>query len=226
MPVTNPIKLKFLLIPQLRRFLDNIKQRFVAKEMKTGSTTEYKVLSDNNLTDELVRKINDAGTSNFGGTYSELTGKPTIDGKALEGAMTTEGLGIASRAWVNQQRFDTTSSVDGKIASAKDELQDSMAASISAVYKPKGSCAIADLPAPSTDTLGFVYNINTVFATTDQFVEGAGLSYPAGTNVACVNPSGSEYKWDVLSGSIDLTPYVKDSDIEYITDAEIDALFA
>lgn len=34
----------------------------VNKEFKTGSTSAYKVLSDNNLTDEMVQKIQNAGS--------------------------------------------------------------------------------------------------------------------------------------------------------------------
>lgn len=49
----------------------------VDKELKTGSTTDYKVLSDNNLTDELKQKIENAGDSSFTGNYDDLTNKPT-----------------------------------------------------------------------------------------------------------------------------------------------------
>lgn len=70
-----------------KKFLDNngllyvwnkIVAKFQAKELKTGSTTDYKVLSDNNLTNELVEKINNAGTSNFSGNYADLVGAPEI----------------------------------------------------------------------------------------------------------------------------------------------------
>lgn len=50
----------------------------VEKELKTGSTTAYKVLSDNNLTDALVEKINNAGDSTFSGNYDDLVGKPDL----------------------------------------------------------------------------------------------------------------------------------------------------
>ena len=51
----------------LIHFWAKIKEKFVRKELKTGSQDTYKVLSDNNLTDALVKKINDAGTSSFDG---------------------------------------------------------------------------------------------------------------------------------------------------------------
>ncbi len=70
-----------------KKYLDNnglahlwllLKGKFIKKEHKTGSETEYKVLSDNNLTDELVTKINNAGDSTFTGDYEDLTNKPDL----------------------------------------------------------------------------------------------------------------------------------------------------
>ncbi len=72
---------KFINLNNLATFLAKLKTLFVAKELKTGSTNTYKVLSDNNLTDELVAKIKNAGDSTFSGAYADLTGKPAIGGK-------------------------------------------------------------------------------------------------------------------------------------------------
>lgn len=47
---------KFINLNNLATFLAKLKTLFVAKELKTGSTNTYKVLSDNNLTDELVAR--------------------------------------------------------------------------------------------------------------------------------------------------------------------------
>ena len=89
-----------------KKFVDNnglahfwllLKERFVKKEHKTGSESEYKVLSDNNLTDELLQKIKDAGSSSFNGSFNALTDIPTLDGTEIKGTLTKEGLGIASK---------------------------------------------------------------------------------------------------------------------------------
>lgn len=67
----------------------------VDKEFKTGSQSQYKVLSDNNLTDELLTKINNAGDSSFSGNYGDLRSKPSINGHELaSGENTLETLGI------------------------------------------------------------------------------------------------------------------------------------
>ena len=81
---------------------------------------------------------------------------------------------------------------------------------ISSVYKPAGSVAFANRPSLSKTIEGNVYNITDNFTTTSDFVEGAGKSYPAGTNIVCINTvtSGTAvYKWDVLAGMVDLSNY-------------------
>lgn len=51
---------KFITTDTLSYFKSRLDATFVAREKKTGSDTDYKVLSDNNLTDELVQRINEA----------------------------------------------------------------------------------------------------------------------------------------------------------------------
>lgn len=89
-------------------------------------------------------------------------------------------------------------------AYTKDEIN----AKISAVYKPAGSVAFAELPSLSESTLGNVYNVTDAFTTTANFVEGAGNKYPKGTNVVVVKV-GDAYKYDVLAGFVDLSGYVE-----------------
>lgn len=99
--------------------------------------------------------------------------------------------------------------VDAKISSA-------IASAISGVYTPKGTVAFASLPTASAANLGWVYNISDAFTTTASFVEGAGYSYGAGTNVVCVDAGSGAYKWDVLAGTIDLTE---------LTEAEVQTIW-
>ncbi len=61
--------------------------RFVKKEDGKG-------LSTNDLTDELLQKIQSAGTSNFDGDYNSLIGQPQVNGITLSGNKTLEDLGI------------------------------------------------------------------------------------------------------------------------------------
>lgn len=70
---------KFLDYDGLSHFWLLIKNKLggkVDKEFKTGSTSAYKVLSDNNLTDALLTKIQNAGDSSFSGNFNDLHNIP------------------------------------------------------------------------------------------------------------------------------------------------------
>ena len=137
----------------------------------------------------------------------------------------------------NGADFATNTEVGTAITTAKEDLEAEIAAAATAAYKAKGSVAFASLPAASKASLGDVYNISDDFTTTAQFVEGAGKTHPAGTNVVIVeltaaddsdpeNPVAATYGYDVFSGMVDLSAYAKSADFEDVTNAEIDALFA
>lgn len=97
--------------------------------------------------------------------------------------------------------------VDTKVSGLQtaDQVQDAIRSAITGVYTPKGSIAFKSLPTAAAGNKGWVYNISDAFTTTAAFVEGAGHSYGAGTNVVCVDAGSGSYKWDVLAGTIDLT---------------------
>lgn len=79
-------------------------------------------------------------------------------------------------------------------------------ASIGSAFTPKGSAST--IPDLNTAIYGDVYNMSVEFTTTGDFVEGDGITHPAGTNIICVNLSGTK-KWDALSGFVDLSGYSK-----------------
>lgn len=116
----------------------------------------------------------------------------TINGKA-NSATTLAGYGIEDAY--------TKTQTDNKISGA-----------IASTYKPGGSKAtINDLPQLAAEVLGYVYNVETAFTTTADFVEGAGKKHGAGTNVAIVDTDTTGespvYKYDVLEGFVDLSDY-------------------
>lgn len=249
----------------IKKYLDNtgvselwerIKNKFVVKEFKTDSDSEYKVLSDNNLTDELKQKILDAGDSSFDGQYTSLTGKPQIEGHELaSGNNTAASLGLATPAditeatddmatqtWVGSQGFAKTSEVTSQIATATADMATKtwvgqqgyatttnvntlISQAVSTVYTPKGSLTdISTIDTVSTTgKVGDVYNISSAFVTTASFVEGAGKSYPAGTNIVLVEVDTAK-KWDVLAGSVDLSGYLEAADLVAITEEELDEI--
>ena len=233
-----------------------IKEKFVVKELKTDSDSEYKVLSDNNLTDELKQKILNAGDSSFDGQYTSLTGKPSIEGHELaSGNQTAASLGLATPAditeatddmatqtWVGEQGYQNASQVQSAVTTATADMATKtwvgeqnyatttnvnalISAAVSGAYKAKGSSDFASIPQLTSAAIGDVYNVTDAFNTTADFVEGAGKSYGAGTNIVCVDSDGSgTKKWDVLAGFVNLTEYVKSSEMVAITSAEINEI--
>lgn len=233
-----------------------IKEKFVVKEFKTDSDSEYKVLSDNNLTDELKQKILNAGDSSFDGQYTSLTGKPSIEGHELaSGNQTAASLGLATptdvsnavndmatQTWVGEQGYQNASQVQSAVTTGTADMATKtwvsgqgyattsnvntlISQAVSTVYTPKGSLAdISTLTTlASSGKVGDVYNISSEFTTTADFVEGASKVYPAGTNIVLVEVEEAK-KWDVLAGSVDLSAYVKSSELVAITETEIDEI--
>lgn len=101
-------------------------------------------------------------------------------------------------------KTETDGQIDSKIATA-----------ISSTYKPAGSTTYVGLPEPSAGEEGKVYNVSDAFTTDEDFVEGTGKSYPAGTNVVCIDSDDAgTYKWDVLSGFVDLSAYETTSSVD------------
>ena len=145
------------------------------------------------------------------GSYNDLSNKPTIP-VITDTYSATSSNGMSGKAVASaiSNKADKATSLSGygiTDAYTKTEVD----GLISSVYKPAGSVAFASLPTLSSNVLGNVYNVTDAFTTTANFVEGAGKSYPAGTNVVVVEPTSGTYKFDVLSGFVDLSGYVPTS---------------
>lgn len=112
-----------------------------------------------------------------------------------------------------------------------DDASAEIANKISTTYKAAGSVATVDaIPAASKDTLGYVYNLTAAGTTTDAFVEGAGKAIPEGANIVVVEIPGENegdpatYKFDVLSGMVDLSDYAKTTEVATAITNAIQAL--
>lgn len=93
------------------------------------------------------------------------------------------------------------------------QIESAIAAAIASTYKAAGTIAASGIAASLLVAAneGKVYNVSEAFTTTSDFVEGAGKSHPAGTNIVVVDTdttgSSPTYKFDVLAGFIDLSGY-------------------
>lgn len=101
-----------------KKFLDQNGLLYVWTKIKNllggkVDKVEGKGLSTNDLTDELKQKILDAGSSSFSGAYSDLTGKPKINGVELgvENSLSTlgiqgteEGKGLSTNDYTTEEK--------------------------------------------------------------------------------------------------------------------------
>ncbi len=98
-----------------KKFLDQNGLIYVWSKIKTElnkkvDVVEGKGLSTNDLTDELLAKINAAGQSNFSGKYADLTGKPKINNVELTAENSLEDLGIQAAG-----DYATNTALAGKV---------------------------------------------------------------------------------------------------------------
>lgn len=89
-----------------------------------------------------------------------------------------------------------------------DDVSAAISTQVGKVFRPRGTILFSELPELSEAVLGDIYDIKEKFTTTADFREGEGKKYPSGTNVAVVQ-DGETFKFDVLSGEIDLSGYVE-----------------
>ena len=90
------------------------------------------------------------------------------------------------------------------------QVQSAISAALVGALKPAGSVTFANLPTLGADVLNNMYNVSDAFTTTADFVEGAGKSYPAGTNVAVINVGDEttpSYKFDAYTGTFDFSGF-------------------
>ena len=109
----------------------------------------------------------------------------------------------------------------------KEEVNTAISNRLASTYHAGGSCAFDDLPELSASISGYVYNVTDAFTPDERFVEGAfeeGQTVPAGTNVVVVaaeEDNQQVYKFDILSGFVDLSEYVRFDDINVASQAQI-----
>ena len=117
---------------------------------------------------------------------------------------TTSEKGVVQLSTILSSSDDGTAATPMGVLAAIDDA-------ISSVYKPAGSSTISGLSGLNVKAnLGKVYNMTDSGQTTEDFVEGAGKTINAGDNVVVVDVgSGTthSYKFDLLSGMIDLSGY-------------------
>lgn len=107
------------------------------------------------------------------------------------------------------------------LTKAEERVTAAVKAAVAGSLQPAGSVKFATLPALTADNLNKIYNIEDKFTTTEDFKEGAGAHYPAGTNVAIINVGTAEvpeYKYDAYSGVYDFSNFVEKDGSKVLSD--------
>ena len=99
------------------------------------------------------------------------------------------------------------------------EMQSAISSAVSSAYHAAGTKTVAQLTSSLliAENEGNVYNITDSGVTTADFVEGAGKPINIGDNVGICQPSSGVYKFDLLSGFVDVTNEVTQNDTRPIT---------
>ena len=205
------------------------KASFVSVDSGTSSAAGAKVMmrvQDNATKDGHILYGNDTGFYYHKGTSIAPDALDEVLTKREVTDMVTTG-DIADMATKTEvaEEYATKDQVQSDIKAAKEEVAEQTKTLITGTYTPKGSSTLAELPDPSEENLGSVYNMSEQFTTDNKF-NTPGESFPAGTNVVVVEDPEGTYKYDVFSGEVDLSGYLQEADITSITNEEIDALFA
>ena len=141
------------------------------------------------------------------------TAKGIVDGVTAQLALKANVADLGTAA-----AKDSTSSVISGSTNLVESgaVHDAINTAIASTYKPAGDKTVAELTSSLliAANLGNVYNTTDSGTTTADFVGGAGKPIAIGDNIAIVDvgSAGSpSYKFDILSGFIDLSGYVEKS---------------
>lgn len=140
------------------------------------------------------------------------------DYKALTSYKTGKAINAAKQEVTNLIPTNNNQLTNGAGYQTETQVNNLIKSATSKVIEYGGSTDIAGLPALAVAANAYkMYNITEGFTTTAQFLEGAGKSYPAGTNVVVIpNSAGTAYVFDIYTGSFAMSA---------LTATEINAAF-
>ena len=234
-----------------KNFLDNNGLLYLWQKIKTllsgkVDKVDGKGLSTNDFTDSYKTKIDGLQSDGYmmKATY-DSDGNGVVDNAEKLGGQLPSYYAKQSElndAFGGITQLDSTKAnvndVYKKTETYSQEETDSMLsayalkADMTTVYKYSGTKSTIDDPTGYEN--GAVYNMTVDFTTTADFIEGAGKTYSAGTNIVKLFTRSQDeaglpielHQWDVLSGTVDLSPYQKKSELTAITNNEIDTILS
>ena len=164
--------------------------------------------------DGKVKDLADGQVTTNKGNIETLMGDETTAGSVKKAVKDLADGQVAT----NKNAIATLNGSETTEGSVRKTVKDYCDAKISSTYKAAGSVTYETLPEASAANEGYVYNISNDFTTDEDFIEGAGHKYKAGTNVVVVEVDGA-YKYDVLAMSFD--GFVQEANISEYTAQEV-----
>jgi len=171
-----------------------------------GTASTYDVAESGNAsTSQVVKgddtRLTDARPASDVSDWAKQPTKPSYNASEISGLGTAAVKDFTTSVIEDSADLVTSGAVKSAIDSA-----------VSSLYKPAGNKTCAELVSALLiqANLGNTYNMSDSGVTTADFVEGAGHPINVGDNVAIVEVSGA-YKFDILSGMVDLSNYVQKS---------------
>lgn len=132
---------------------------------------------------------------------SAATSESTAGTKASEAATSATSAANSASTATSKAAAASTSASNAATSEANAkkyyEQAKAISESFSGALRPMGTVSFANLPSVGSASAGDMYNISDEFVTTSDFVEGSGITEPAGSNVYKIEAG----KWDVLTGS-------------------------
>jgi hypothetical protein len=132
---------------------------------------------------------------------SAATSESTASTKASKAAQSATAAGNSASTATSKAVAASTSASNAATSEANAkkyyEQAKAISESFSGALRPMGTVSFANLPSVGSASAGDMYNISDEFVTTSDFVEGSGITEPAGSNVYKTEAG----KWDVLAGS-------------------------
>ena len=186
---------------------------------RTGTDGDYSFIGYDGVRTEIATVHDDNSV-----TYTTIevptasTASPSMDGIASAGSSTQYSRGdhvhttdtsreaaanktttVRQNGQADNTKFPTEAAVRTAIDSA-----------VSSAYHAAGTKTVAQLTSSLLVSAneGDVYNITDSGSTTSDFIEGAGHPISVGDNVVVCDVGGGVYKFDLLSGFVDLTNYL------------------
>lgn len=153
---------------------------------------------------DALASANSASTSATAASTSATNAKAseTASATSAKNAKTSETNASSGASTATSKATEASTSATNAATSEANakkyyEQAKAISESFSGALRPMGTVTFANLPAVSSATAGDMYNISDEFVTTSDFVEGSGITEPAGSNVYKTEAG----KWDVLAGS-------------------------